>query len=132
MRNTMRRDSHDTEALQLGSIIDIDSIIITNHARDRLSERWDSSGNIDSILYGALKEGYVETQNGTIIQKINGSKEASIEVYISDDHDLGLSRLVLIEKDDAYILVTIYPIEHRLLPNTISEEFDANWYFDQW
>ncbi|MDA8615555.1 hypothetical protein N9L27_01870 [Candidatus Poseidoniales archaeon] len=126
----MRRDSHDTEALQLDSMIDIDSIIITNHARDRYSERWDSSGNIESTLYDALREGFVETQNGTIIQRINGSKGASIEVYISDEHDLGLSRLILIEKDDGYILVTIYPIEHRYLPNTISEEFGGNWYFD--
>ena len=131
MRNNMRKDSYDTEALQLDSMIDTDSIIITNHARDRYSERWDSSGNIDSILYNALREGLVETQNGTIIQRINGSKEASIEVYISNEHGLGLSRLVLIEKDDGYILVTIYPIEHRYLPNTISEEFDGNWYFDQ-
>jgi hypothetical protein len=130
MRKTMRRDSHDTEALQLDSMIDIDSIIITNHARDRYSERWDSSGNIESTLYDALREGFVETQNGTIIQRINGSKGASIEVYISDEHDLGLSRLILIEKDDGYILVTIYPIEHRYLPNTISEEFGGNWYFD--
>ena len=130
MRKTMRRDSHDTEALQLDSMIDIDSIIITNHARDRYSERWDLSGNIDSILYDALREGLVETQNGTIIQRINGSKGASIEVYISDEHDLGLSRLILIEKDDGYILVTIYPIEHRYLPNTISEGFGGNWYFD--
>ena len=130
MRKTMRRDSHDTEALQLDSMIDIDSIIITNHARDRYSERWDSSGNIESTLYDALREGFVETQNGTIIQRINGSKGASIEVYISDEHDLGLSRLILIEKDDGCILVTIYPIEHRYLPNTISEEFGGNWYFD--
>ena len=130
MRKTMRRDSHDTEALQLDSMIDIDSIIITNHARDRYSERWDSSGNIESTLYDALREGFVETQNGTIIQRINGSKGASIEVYISDEHDLGLSRLILIEKDDGYILVTIYPVERRYLPNTISEEFGGNWYFD--
>lgn len=126
MRKTMRRDLRDTKALQLDSMIDTDSIIITNHARDRFSERWDSSGNIDSILYDALREGYVETQYGTIIQKINGSKAASIEVYIPNEHELGLSRLILIEKDDGYILVTIYPIEHRYLPNTISEEFDEN------
>lgn len=123
MRNNMRKDSHDTEALQLDSMIDIDTIIITNHARDRYSERWDSSDNIDSILYDALREGFVETENGTIVQRINGSKGASIEVYLPDEHDLGLSRLVLIEKDDEYILVTIYPVERRYLPNTISEEF---------
>ena len=132
MRNIMRTDSNDTCAQQLDSIIDIDSIIITNHARDRLSERWDSSGNIDSILYDALREGIVETQNGTIIQRINGSKGASIEVYISNEHNLGLSRLVLIEKDDGYILVTIYPVERSYLPNSISEEFDRDWYIDQW
>ncbi len=132
MRNIMRSDSNDTCAQQLDSIIDIDSIIITNHARDRLRERWSSSGNIDSILYGALRGGLVETQNDTIIQRTNDSKEESIEVYISNEHELGLSRLVLIEKNDGYILVTIYPIEHRYVPNTISEEFDGNSYFDQW
>ena len=132
MRNIMRRNSHNIEALQLDSLIDIDTIIITNHARDRYSERWDLSGNIDSILYDALREGFVETENGTIVQKINGSKGASIEVYISGEHNLGLSRLVLIEKDDGYILVTIYPIERCYLPNTISEEFDGDWYIDQW
>jgi len=130
MRNIMRRNSHNIEALQLDSMIDIDTIIITNHARDRYRERWDSSGNIDSILYDALREGFVETENGTIVQRKNGSKGASIEVYISDKHDLGLSRLVVIEKDDGYILVTIYPVEHSYLPNSISEEFYANWYFD--
>ena len=132
MRNIMRRNSHNIEALQLDSMIDIDTIIITNHARDRYRERWDSSGNIDSILYDALREGFVETENGTIVQRINGSKGASIEVYISDEHDLGLSRLVLVEKDDGYILVTIYPVERRYLPNTISEEFDGDWHIDQW
>lgn len=126
MRKNMRTDAQYTEAIQLDSVIDVDSIIITNHARDRLSERWDSSRNVNSMLYDALKNGVVETQNGSLIQEVHGSNPASIAVYIPSNHDLGLSRFILIERDDDYILVTIYPIEHRFVPCMISEEFDGN------
>ena len=121
MRNIMRRNSHNIEALQLDSMIDIDTIIITNHARDRYRERWDSSCNVDSMLHNALKNGVVETQNGTMIQEAHGSNQAIIAVYIPSNHNLGLSRFILIEKDDDYILVTIYPIERRYVPCAISK-----------
>ena len=121
MRKNMRTDAHDTEATRLDSVIEVDSIIITDHARDRLNERWDSSCNVDSMLHNALKNGVVETQNGTMIQEAHGSNQASIAVYIPSNHNLGLSRFILIEKDDDYILVTIYPIERRYVPCAISK-----------
>lgn len=132
MRKNMRTDAHDTEATRLDSVIDVDSIIITNHARDRLNERWDSSCNADSTLHDALKNGVVETQNGSLIQEVHGSNPASIAVYIPSNHDLGLSRFILIERDDDYILVTIYPIEHRYVPWAISVKLVDDCYLERW
>ena len=128
MRNTMRRDSHDTEAQQLDSIIDIDSIIITNHARTRYRERWNSTGNIDTILHSALKEGVVETQNGSIIQHVNGNKPACIEVYIPNENELGLTRFVLRQEGSNYILLTLYPMKEDHVPFSILSVICLNWY----
>jgi len=129
MRNIMRSDSNDTCAQQLGSIIDIDSIIITNHARARLRERWNSSGNIDSILHDALKEGVVETQNGSIIQRSNGDKSECIEVYIPNEHQLGLARFVLRQDGQKYLLLTLYPMQEVHVPFCILSIICPDWYF---
>ena len=128
MRKTMRRDSHETEAQQLDSIIDIDSIIITNHARTRYRERWNSTGNIDTILHSALKEGVVETQNGSIIQHINGNKPACIEVYIPNENELGLTRFVLRQEGSKYILLTLYPMKEDHVPFSILSVICFNYY----
>jgi len=116
----MNRDSNNTCAQLLNTIVDIDSIAITNHARERLGERWDEFNDPDSTLIGALEQGYVQTQNGTIIQNQNGSKSPSIEVYIPSKHELGLARLVLINEEGEYILLTIYPVELCYVPDSIS------------
>lgn len=126
----MRNDSNDTCAQQLDSIIDIDSIIITNHARDRLRERWNSSGNIDSLLYGALREGFVETQNGTIMQHRNGSKSDCIEVYIPNEHQLGLARFVLIQDGQKYILLTLYPMQEDHVPFCVLSVICPDWHYE--
>jgi hypothetical protein len=119
MRNIMNRDSNNTCAQLLNTIIDIDSIIITNHARERLEERWEELGDLNSTIIDALEQGYVETQNGTILQNQNGSKPPSIEVYIPSEHELGLARLVLMQEEGEYTLVTLYPVEVRYVPNSI-------------
>ena len=124
----MRTDSNDTCAQQLDSIIDIDSIIITNHARTRYRERWNSSGNIDAILQEALKEGVVEIQNGSIIQHSNGDKPACIEVYIPNESPLGLTRFVLRQDGHKYILVTLYPMQEDHVPLRILSVICPDWY----
>ena len=130
MRNTMRTDSNDTCAQQLDSIIDIDSIIITNHARTRYRERWNSSGNIDAILQEALKEGVVETQNGSIIQHSNGNKPKCIEVYIPNEHRLGLARFVLIQDGQKYLLLTLYPMQENHIPFCILSVICPDWHYE--
>ncbi len=126
----MRTDSNDTCAQQLDSIIDIDSIIITNHARTRYRERWNSSGNIDAILQEALKGGVVETQNGSIIQNSNGNKPKCIDVYIPNEHRLGLARFVLRQDGHKYILLTLYPMQEDHVPFCILSVICPDWYYE--
>ena len=128
MRNVMRSDTNDTCAQQLNSIIDTDSIIITNHARTRYRERWNSTGNIDSTIIDALKEGLVETQNGSILQHQHGSKPKCIEVYIPSEHELGLARFVLRQDGQKFILLTLYPMDECYVPDSILSVIYSDWY----
>jgi hypothetical protein len=112
----MLNDSTFGSANKLNSFIEIDSIIITNHARERLKERWNSSGDIDPILYRALREGIVETKNGTVLKHRNGNKPPCIEVYVSSESNLGLTRFILRQSGDDYILVTLYPTQESHVP----------------
>ena len=127
MRNIMLNEENTVRANKLKSLIETDSIIITDHARERLRERWNSSGNIDPILYNALKEGFVETKNGTVIQHINGDKPPCIEVYVSSESNLGLTRFILRQKGKKYILVTLYPTQESHVPFCILAVIDPEW-----
>ena len=127
MRNIMLNDENIVCANKLKSLVEIDSIIITDHARERLRERWNSSGNIDPILHNALKEGFVETINGTVIQHSNGDKPPCIEVYVSSESNLGLTRFILRQKGKKYILVTLYPTQQSHVPFCILTVIEPEW-----